>query len=68
MTLDIELDREEDGRWIAEVSVISGALVYGASREEAILNVQTLAREIIADEVGESLAGDVTFRYLEKGT
>jgi predicted RNase H-like HicB family nuclease len=47
--LVVEFDREEDGRWIAEVLAIPGALVYGQSREEALSRVQALALRIIAD-------------------
>jgi predicted RNase H-like HicB family nuclease len=62
MTLTIELDREDDGRWIAEVIELPGVLVYGASRELAIQAVQSLALRVLADrlEHGEepaSLAG-----------
>ena len=32
----IEFEQEEDGRWIAEVSDLSGVLAYGATREEAL--------------------------------
>jgi hypothetical protein len=48
--LTIELDRENDARWIAEVLELPGALVYGASREEAISRVQTLSSSILADQ------------------
>ena len=34
--LQIELDREEDGRWIAEIPALPGVLAYGASREETV--------------------------------
>ena len=39
----IEMDREDDGRWIAEVPDLPGVMVYGASREEAIPQVEALA-------------------------
>lgn len=56
MNLNVELDREDDGRWIAEVPDLPGVLVYGASREEATARVQALALRVIADrlEHGES--------------
>jgi predicted RNase H-like HicB family nuclease len=31
----IELEREEDGRWIAEIPALPGAMAYGPSRSEA---------------------------------
>ena len=55
-TLTIEIEQEEDGRWIAEVTEIPGALVYGATTEEAIARVQALALRVLAErlEHGES--------------
>jgi predicted RNase H-like HicB family nuclease len=47
--MTIELDREDDGRWIAEVLEIPGCLVYGASRDEAVVRVRALAAEVLAD-------------------
>lgn len=57
MNLAIEIEQEDDGRWIAEIDELDGVLVYGATREEAIKNVKTLALRVIADrlENGESL-------------
>ncbi|MEW5929548.1 MAG: type II toxin-antitoxin system HicB family antitoxin [Gemmatimonadota bacterium] len=45
----VETDREEDGRWIAEVVELPGVLVYGATREDAIRRVWALAAEVLAD-------------------
>ncbi len=52
MSLTIESEREEDGRWLAEVSALSGVLAYGATREEAIAKAQVLALRVIADRLG----------------
>ena len=51
MTLHIEIDREDDGRWIAEATELPGAMCYGSTREEAIANVERLAVEVIADRI-----------------
>ncbi len=61
MNLPIELEQEDDGRWIAEIDELDGVLVYGATREEAIKNVKTLALRVVADrlENGESLPQQV---------
>lgn len=58
MDLTIELEQEEDGRWIAEVIDIPGVLTYGQSREEAVAKVKALAFRVLADrlERGESSA------------
>ena len=50
MKLTIELDREADGRWIAEVPELN-VLLYGGSRQEAILRAQNAAQEIVRDRV-----------------
>ena len=51
MKLTIELDREEDGRWIAEALELPGVMCYGRSRDEAISNTERLAIEVIADRI-----------------
>ena len=38
----IEIDREDDGRWIAEVSDLEGVLAYGESREQVVAKVESL--------------------------
>jgi predicted RNase H-like HicB family nuclease len=49
--LTIELDREDDGRWIAEVLELPGVMTYGVTREEAISNSERLAIDVIADRI-----------------
>ncbi|MBI1897011.1 MAG: type II toxin-antitoxin system HicB family antitoxin [Acidobacteria bacterium] len=51
MNLTIELDREEDGRWIAEALELPGVMCYGPTRDEAISNAERLAIEVIADRI-----------------
>ena len=51
MHFDIEFDQEEDGRWIAEIAALPGALVYGATQEEARSRVEVLALRIVADQL-----------------
>jgi hypothetical protein len=53
--LTIELDREIDGRWIAEVPELN-VLLYAASKQDAIQRAQSVAREIVLDRIahGES--------------
>ncbi len=50
MKLTIELDRESDGRWIAEVPELN-VLLYGASKQDAIQRAQSAAREIFLDRI-----------------
>ncbi len=49
--MQIELEREEDGRWIAEVNDLPGVLAYGQSREEAIARAKALALRVMADRL-----------------
>jgi predicted RNase H-like HicB family nuclease len=51
MNLLIEVEREDDGRWIAEVPELPGVMVYGQTLEEAIFRVQALALRVIADRL-----------------
>ena len=52
MRLTIELDREVDGRWIAEVPELN-VLLYGDSKEDAIQRAQLAAREIVLDRIAQ---------------
>jgi predicted RNase H-like HicB family nuclease len=54
----IETEIEEDGRWIAEISDLPGALAYGKTREDAITKVEALALRILADRLdhGEKIS------------
>jgi predicted RNase H-like HicB family nuclease len=49
--MKIEIDREEDGRWIAEIPDLPGVMVYGASRDEAISKAEALALRVLADRL-----------------
>ena len=66
MNLQIELERENDGRWIADVPDLPGVMTYGQSRDEAIAHVQALALRVLADrlEHGEAAPNllSVTFQ------
>lgn len=55
--MKIDVDREEDGRWIAEVAELPGAMAYGKTRAEAIARVEALALRVMADrlEHGEEI-------------
>ena len=47
----IETEKEADGRWIAEVMEIPGALVYAATSEDAVAKVQALALRVVAERL-----------------
>ncbi len=56
ITLSLELEQEEDGRWIAEVTELPGVLAYGDNPEHARAKAQALALRVVADrlELGEA--------------
>ena len=51
MKFKVEVEREVDGRWIAEVSELPGVLVYGDSVEQAQAKAQALALRVLADRL-----------------
>jgi predicted RNase H-like HicB family nuclease len=51
MRFTVETEREEDGRWIAEVVELPGAMKYGQTRDEAIAQVEALALRVMADRI-----------------
>ena len=55
--MKIEIEREKDGRWIAEIPELPGVMVYGNSRKEAISKAEALALRVLADrlEHGEEI-------------
>jgi predicted RNase H-like HicB family nuclease len=60
VTFTVELEREEDGRWIAEVAALPGVLCYGQDRDEAVAGVQALALRVIAERL-ENREGPAEF-------
>ena len=66
MHYTVETEREEDGRWIAEVTDLDGVLAYGATRDEAIARAEALALRVLADRLEHAEAGpdlvSVSFR------
>ncbi len=57
MSLFIEIEQEDDGRWIGGIPELAGVMVYGNSQAEAIRKVQVLALRVLADKLenGESI-------------
>ena len=57
MKFRVEVEREEDGRWLAEVPELPGVLAYGTSASEAQARVQALALRVVADRLEHGEAG-----------
>lgn len=66
MNLTVEIEQEDDGRWIAEVVNLSGVMVYRRTRDEAVARVQALALRVLADrlEHGESAPDLMSVSFL----
>ena len=66
MFLTLEVEQEEDGRWIAEVPDLAGVLAYGDSRDQATARAEALALRVLADRLEHGEAGpdlvSVSFR------
>ena len=65
MRLTIKTEREDDGRWLAEVMELAGVMAYGKSREDAMRRVKALALRVVAERVGqgEPSVGTTTIRF-----
>jgi predicted RNase H-like HicB family nuclease len=57
ITFKIEVEQEEDGRWLAEVLELPGVLAYGQSQEAAVSKVQALALRVVAERLEHGEAG-----------
>ena len=51
VTFTIEIEREDDGRWLAEVPALPGVLAYGQDTDESVARVQALALRVIAERL-----------------
>jgi predicted RNase H-like HicB family nuclease len=51
MKFTIEFEREDDGRWLAEVTELPGVLAYGSTPDEAIAHAKALALRVVADQL-----------------
>ena len=62
MKYSIECEREEDGRWLAEVPELPGVMAYGSAAEEAEAKAQVLALRVLAErlEHGEARPVDIS--------
>jgi predicted RNase H-like HicB family nuclease len=64
--LAIEYQREEDGRWLADIPNLPGVTAYGKTRKQATVAVQALALRLIADrlEHGEAVPGPMNVSFI----
>ena len=52
----VEIEREDDGRWIAEVVALPGVMAYGSNREDALARAEVLALRVLADRLEDGQA------------
>ena len=57
ITFKVETEREDDGRWLAEVLELPGVLAYGESEDVALSRVKALALRVIAERLEHGEAG-----------
>ena len=57
MRFRVEVEREDDGRWLAEVPELPGVLAYGTTAEDAQAKAQALALRVVADRLEHGEAG-----------
>ena len=62
ITFNVELEREDDGRWLAEVVELPGVLAYGETHEAALSRVQALALRVIAERLEHGEEGPELLR------
>ena len=65
MNFTVETEKEVDGRWIAEIIELPGAMKYGSSRDNAIAQVEAFALRVLADRIehGEQPACPITINF-----
>lgn len=66
MELIVEIEREDDGRWIAEIPMLAGVMAYGGTRGDALRAVEALALRVLTDRLEhgeiESAPASLSFR------
>jgi predicted RNase H-like HicB family nuclease len=62
MDYTIECEQEADGRWLAEVPELPGALAYGQSADEAMRNAEALALRVLAERLEQNETGPMAIR------
>ncbi len=63
--LQIEIDREEDGRFLASVPDLPGVMAYGLTKDGAIRKVKSIALQVLAEmiESGEDVPAQLKFLF-----
>lgn len=62
MNFSLECEREDDGRWLADVPQLPGVMAYGATAEEAMARAEVLALRVMAERLEQGEAKPVDIR------
>ncbi len=64
MQFTLEIEREEDGRWLAEVPQLAGVLAYGTTASEALSKAEVLALRVLAERIEHGEAEPVAINFV----
>ncbi len=64
MNLTFQTEREDDGRWLAEVPELAGVMAYGATEREAVSKAEALALRVLAERLENNEAGPMNVRIV----
>ena len=64
MNLSLECEREEDGRWLAEVPQLPGVMAYGATAAEAMGRAEILALRVLAERIEHNESTPVPINFV----
>jgi predicted RNase H-like HicB family nuclease len=64
MQLTLEIEREEDGRWLAEVPELPGVMAYGATADEAMSRAEVLALRVLAERIEHGEAAPLPIHFV----
>ena len=66
--LSLECEREDDGRWLAEVPELPGVLAYGSSANEAMARAEVLALRVLAERIEQGEARPQAIHFVVPAT
>lgn len=64
MNLTFQTEREDDGRWLAEVPELAGVMAYGVTKREAMSKAEALALRVLAERLENNEAGPMDVRIV----
>ena len=68
MNITFDTEREDDGRWLAELPELAGVMAYGATQSEAIAKAEVLALRVLAERLEHNETGPRMLTRIAKAT